>query len=151
MGYEWRDGEERLVRNERRVNDDLRCRYEGCERMCKLRASLVRHESMMQRRVERRVRFACEDCGLEVATKGALVSHRRTCGRGQVERWAKGVWEVRGSCILHTLRPSRAVVQGGGAGGSSGGWEMSVGVAGDGEAGGADVGDWSGLMPGRSG
>ena len=95
-GVRMKGWEERLVRNERRVNDDLRCRYEGCERMCKLRASLVRHESMMQRRVERRVRFACEDCGLEVATKGALVSHRRTCGRGQVGRRAKGVWEVWG-------------------------------------------------------
>ena len=38
-----RDGEERLVRNERRVNDDLRCGYEGCERLCRSRAGLVRH------------------------------------------------------------------------------------------------------------
>ena len=37
---------------------------------------------MMYRRVEGRVRFACEDCGLEVVTKGALVVHRRTCGAG---------------------------------------------------------------------
>ena len=77
-GYVWGDGEERLVRNERRVNEYLRCRYEGCER-----AGLVRHESMMHRRVEGRVRFVCEDCGLEVATKGALVCHRRTCGAGR--------------------------------------------------------------------
>ena len=82
-GYEWGDGEERLVRNERRVNEDLRCRYEGCERLCRSRAGLVRHESMMHRRVEGRVRFVCEDCGLEVATKGALVCHRRTCGAGR--------------------------------------------------------------------
>ena len=27
--YVWRDGEEKLVRNERRVNEELRCRYEG--------------------------------------------------------------------------------------------------------------------------
>ena len=56
-GYVWGDGEERLVRNERRVNEDLRCRYEGCERLCRSRAGLVRHESMMHRRVEGRVRF----------------------------------------------------------------------------------------------
>ena len=42
---------------------DLRCRYEGCERLCRSRAGLVRHKSMMHRRVEGRVRFACEDCG----------------------------------------------------------------------------------------
>ena len=82
-GYVWGDGEERLVRNERRVNEDLRCRYEGCERLCRSRAGLVRHENMMHRRVEGRVRFVCEDCDLEVATKGALVCHRRTCGAGR--------------------------------------------------------------------
>ena len=38
---------------------------------------------MMHRRVEGRVRFACEDCSLEVATKGALVGNRRTCGAGR--------------------------------------------------------------------
>ena len=81
--YAWGDGEEKLVRNERRVNEDLRCRYEGCERLCRSRAGLVRNESMIHRRVEGRVRFACEDCGLEVATKSALVSHRRTCGAGR--------------------------------------------------------------------
>ena len=82
-GYVWGDGEKRLVRNERRVNEDLRCRYEGCQRLCRSRADSVRHESMMHRRVEGRVRFACEDCGLEVVTKGALVGHRRACGAGR--------------------------------------------------------------------
>ena len=81
-GYAWGDEEERLERNERRVNEDLRCRYEGCERLCRSRAGLVRHESMLHWRVEGRVRFACEDCGLEVATKGSLIGHCRTCGAG---------------------------------------------------------------------
>ena len=57
-----------LERNERRVNEDLRCRYEGCERLCNSRAALVRHESRMHRRVEERVRFVSERCGLEEAT-----------------------------------------------------------------------------------
>ena len=70
------------MRNERRVNEDLRCRYEGCKRLCRSRPGLVRHESMMHRRVEGRVRFAYKDCGLEVATKGALVGHRRRCKAG---------------------------------------------------------------------
>ena len=52
------------------------------ERLCKSRAGLVRHESLLHQRVEGRVRFGCEDCGLEVAMKGALVSHRITCGEG---------------------------------------------------------------------
>ena len=94
-GYVWGNGEERLVRNERRVNEDLRFRYEGCERLCRSRAGLVRHESMMHRRAEGRVRFVCEDCGLEVATKGALVCHRRTCGAG---RRLEDGWRECGGC-----------------------------------------------------
>ena len=81
-GYVWRDGKERLAWNERRVIEDLRCRYEGCESLFRSTAGLVRHESMMHRRVDGRVRFACEDCGLEVATKGTLVGHRWPCGGG---------------------------------------------------------------------
>ena len=69
-GYVWGDGEERLVRNERRVNEDLRCRYEGCERLCRSRAGLVRHESVMHRRVEGRVRFAWGGTGSRAWTDG---------------------------------------------------------------------------------
>ena len=94
-GYVWRDGEERHARSERRVNGDLRCRYEGYKRLCKSRVGLVRHASMRHRRVEGGVRFVCEDFEQEIATKGALVNYRRVGGR------AEGVWEVRGSCILH--------------------------------------------------
>ena len=75
-------------------NEDLRCRYEGCERLCRSRAGFVRHESMLHRRVEGRVRFACEDCRLEVATKGALVGHRRTYGARR--RLEDGRRECRG-------------------------------------------------------
>ena len=50
---------------------------------------------MMHRRVEARVGFECEDCGLEVATKGALVGHRRTCGTGK--RLEDG-WSECGGC-----------------------------------------------------
>ena len=75
-----RRGGEACEELEESVYEDLRCRYEGCERLSRSRAGLVRHESMMHRRVEGRV---CQDCGLEVATKGALVCHRRTCGAGR--------------------------------------------------------------------
>ena len=135
LGHEYvrRDGMERLARNERRVNEDLRCRYEGCERLCRSRTGFVRNDSMMHRRVEGRVRFVCEDCGLEVGTRGALVSHRRTCGAGgKVGGRAEGAWEVRGSCFLRELHPSRAVVKGGGGGSGYGriggeGWRRTAG------------------------
>ena len=65
------------------------------ESLCRSRAGLVRHESMMHRRVEGRVRFACEDYGLEVATRGALVGHRKTCGEG---RRLEDGWREFGGC-----------------------------------------------------
>ena len=130
-GCEWGDGEDRLVRNERRVNEDLRCRYEGCERLCRSRAGLVKHESMMHRRVEGRVRFVCEDCGLEVATKGALVCHRRTCGTGR--RLEDGRRECGEGVCFAGGRGAAAVGDGGGGvllGGGTGrwGWGGRVGV-----------------------
>jgi hypothetical protein len=81
-GYEWGVNEVECVRNERRVDESLRCRYEECGRVCKSRAGLVRHESMMHRRVNERVRFVCEVCGLEAATAGALSSHSKSCVGG---------------------------------------------------------------------
>ena len=32
--YIWRDGEARVLKNEKRVNEGMRCRYDGCERLC---------------------------------------------------------------------------------------------------------------------
>ena len=152
--YVWRDGKERLVRNERRVNEDLRCRYEGCERLCRSRAGLVRHESMMHRRLEGIVRFASDDCGLEVATKGAFVGHRRTSGAGGGWGQAEGVWGVRSSGIICVQscrargRGAEAVGDGGeggvGEGKDGGGRVAGVGGGGGGADGvgrvGVDVG-----------
>ena len=147
-GYVWGDGEERLVRNERRVNEDLRCRYEGCERLYRSRAGLVRHESMMHRRVKGRVRFACEDCGLEVAAKNALVGHRRTCGavrrledgRRECGRCGARVSYVNFVLYVRSCRAGgRGAVAAGdegggiGVGGGSGRWGQGCGGEGAGE------------------
>ena len=64
------------------INESLRCRYEGCERLYKSKAGLVRHESMMHWKLEERMRFVSESCDLESSTKGALISHWRTCETG---------------------------------------------------------------------
>ena len=76
--YTWSASEERLVRSERCINESLRYRYEGCERLYKSKAGLVRHESMMHWKLEERMRFVSESCDLESSTKGALISHWRT-------------------------------------------------------------------------
>ena len=120
---------------------------------------------MMYRRVEGRVRFACEDCGLEVATKGALVGHRKTCGAGG---WLEDRRRECGRCgarvsyvnFARHVRSCRTGGRGaaaagdggvGGAGGSErwgpgcerGGEEVTTGEAGDADGGrrmGMDVG-----------
>ena len=121
-GYVWGDGEERLVRNERRVNEDLRCRYEGCERLCRSRAGLVRHESMMHRRVEGssevRVRVLWPGGGNEGRPR---LSSEDVWGGEEVGRRAEGVWGMRCPSFLRELRPSRAVLQGWGEGSCGGG------------------------------
>ena len=123
----WGDREQR---NERRVNEDLRCRYEGCERLCRSGAGLGRHESMMHRRVEGRVRFTCEDYGLEVATKGALVGHRRTCRARRRLGDAEPEYPTRTSPVTYSL----AGLGGGGAvaAGDEGGGVLGAGVWGGG-------------------
>ena len=128
--YVWRDGEEKLVRNERRVNEELRCRYEWCKRLCRSRACLVRHESMMHRKVERKVTFACEDCGLDVATKGALVGHRRTCGAGgRLENGRRecGRCGARVSYVKFASHVRPCIARGVGAAAAGGGEEGEVG------------------------
>ena len=37
-GYRWEQGEERLVRNVGREEEELVCRYEGCGKVCRNKA-----------------------------------------------------------------------------------------------------------------
>ena len=87
-------------------------------------AGLVRHESMMHRRVEGRVRFACEDWGGE-ATKGALVGHRRMCGAARAGRRLEDGRRECGGCGARVSNANFPVTCGlawlGGGGRSSGG------------------------------
>ena len=66
-GYVWRNGEERLVRNERRVNEDLRCRYEGADVVGWVGGDVGRG-------VDRRV--SCQYCG-RVVTIRNMARHLR--------------------------------------------------------------------------
>ena len=87
--YEWGEREEVLERNERRVQEDSRCRYEGCGKVCRSKGSLVAHERKMHRAVEERVRFECGRCRGRFETSGARINHMRSC-EGEVR---KGIGE----------------------------------------------------------
>ena len=81
---------------------------------------------MMHRRVEGRVRFVCEDCGLEVATEGALVCHRRTCGAGRRSEDGRRECGGCGARVSYAnfarhMRSCRAWVRGAAAVGDGGG------------------------------
>ena len=83
--HEWEPNEERLERNERRRNEGLGCRYEGCDKVCGSRAGLVMHEKRMHRVAEERVKFACRRCGKEFESEGNRKNHEKTCTGGEYE------------------------------------------------------------------
>ena len=59
QGHEADEEEERLERNVRR-EIDLRCRYEGCGKVCRNKAGFTQHQARMHRLNDERVRFECE-------------------------------------------------------------------------------------------
>ena len=81
--YQWRQGEERIERSQRRERG-LICEYEGCGKRCKTKAGLTIHQKRMHREGDR-VMFECARCGKEMKTEGARASHERTCTGGAVE------------------------------------------------------------------
>lgn len=83
--YVWEANEERLERAERRRNDGLVCRYEGCGKVCRNRAGLVMHEKRMHRVNEERVRFECGKCRRVFESEGNRISHERSCTGGAYE------------------------------------------------------------------
>ena len=80
--YRWAEGEERLERNAVGGMEELRCRYEGCEKVCRSRAGLTMHEKRMHRVAEERMRFECGRCGMALETAGAKANHEASCGGG---------------------------------------------------------------------
>ena len=72
-GYMWEQGEERLVRNVGRGEEELVCRYGGCGKVCRNKAGLVMHEKRMHRVNEERGRLKCERCGRGFDAEGQRV------------------------------------------------------------------------------
>lgn len=106
--YEWSADEVGLERNVRAGMNEWRCRFEGCERVCKSKAGLVSHERR-HRLAEERVRFVCERCDGVFETEVARVNHGRTCagggrGRGVRECGNCGSWVSRRSCLMYSIR-----------------------------------------------
>ena len=76
--YEWKENEERLVRNER-VEYDLECKYVGCGKVCRNKAALTVHQKRIHRAAEERMRFKCGKCEKVLETEGARMNHERMC------------------------------------------------------------------------
>ena len=91
-GYRWEQGEERLVRDVERWEEELICSYEGCGKICRNKAVLVLHEKRMHRVNEERGRLKCERCGRGSDAEGQRVSHVSCC-----TDWAYVGGEIGGS------------------------------------------------------
>ena len=105
-GYVWGDGEVAVERNVSDYERSLRCRYEGCEKVCKSRAGLTMHEKRIHRVAEERMMFECDRCGLVLQTAGARENHRFSCtggnqGEGRRECGYCGTWVNKGSYARH--------------------------------------------------
>ena len=86
-----------------RVVERLLCRYEGCGKVCKLKAGLTMNEKRMHKVADGRGRFACSICGMNVKTEGARKNHERSCTGGETGRNGRrecgrcGKWITKGN------------------------------------------------------
>ena len=69
--------------NEGRVID-LDCKYEGCEKVCKSKGGLVKHQNLKHRTTLERGRFEYGRCGVNDEAEVACLNYERTCGGGSV-------------------------------------------------------------------
>ena len=102
--YEWGIGEERIERNVK-AEKSLRCRYEGCGKVCKSRAGLTMHEKRLHREG---MTFKCNKCNITMKTEGAKTNHERTCYGGEEEPEEQGDKRRCGLCGKQITKPNYA-------------------------------------------
>ena len=71
-----------IGRHLERGEEKLRCRYEGCGKVCRNKVGLVMHERRMHRVNEERGRLKCGISGRGFDAEEQRVSHMRSCTDG---------------------------------------------------------------------
>lgn len=130
--YQPTDGvrlEERNTRAHEEEEDALRCKYPGCDKVCKSKGGLTIHQKRMHKVAAERARFECDRCGMSLETEGNLKNHRRACRGTRSEDPEKRRCETCGALVSKkNIARHRAACGGAGGGGGAGQQELQARV-----------------------
>ena len=73
--------ETKPVRSQRRNDEELKCRWAGCETICCTKGGLTQHERHMHRARDR-VKLVCEVFCRNFDEKNNLTNHQKSCRGG---------------------------------------------------------------------
>ena len=90
QGHQYRrheDDELELVerRSQYEIQNDNKCRYEGCGRTFRTKAGLVIHQRRLHRKIENATTFRCQKCNSEFRQEAALKNHSKVCKGEKIE------------------------------------------------------------------
>ena len=88
QGHQYRrhDDEEIIERRSQyEVQNDNKCKYEGCGRTFRTKAGLVIHQKRLHRTVENAPTFRCQKCNGKFRQEATWKNHSKACNGGRIE------------------------------------------------------------------
>ena len=88
QGHQYRrhDDEEIIERRSQyEVQNDNKCKYEGCGRIFSTKAGLVIHQKRLHRTVENAPTFRCQKCNGKFKQEATGKNHSKACKGGRIE------------------------------------------------------------------
>ena len=58
----------------------LRCRWEGCGKICKSKGGLAIHIRRMHDEAKANLKFKCGACGIKFKSENTMINHQKVCG-----------------------------------------------------------------------
>ena len=85
---EWERGRGNKNRNDPPVErnpgyeetDPLKCRWEGCGKICKIKEGLAIHIRRMHYAAKANLEFKCGACGMKFKSENTMINHQKVCG-----------------------------------------------------------------------
>ena len=87
QGHQYRrhDDEEIIERSQYEVQNDNRCKYEGCGRTSRTKAGLIIHQKRLHRTMENATTFRCQKCNGKFRQEATWKNHSKACKGGRIE------------------------------------------------------------------
>ena len=67
------------------IQNDNKCKYEGCGRTFRTKAGLVIHQKRLYRTLENATTFRCQKCNSKFRKEATLKNHSKVCRGGKIE------------------------------------------------------------------